>query len=104
MKGREDNVEKTKGVADIIDCFSWRTYRLEATAGGDFFHWGRWIKDNAACGQFAQASEEEQEAAHHSLVRVCEQADPETTQLRLGGPRCKSGGLLSFTEIPDGSA
>ena len=99
VKGREENVETTKGVADIIDCFSWRTYRLEATAGDDFFHWVRWIKDNAACRQFAQATKEEQEAAHQSLVRVCEQPDPETR-----GPRCKSGGLLPFTEIPDVSA
>ena len=102
VKGREENVEKTKGVANIIDCFSWRTYQLELTAGDDFFHWVRWIKDNAACGQFAQASEEEQEAAHHNLLRVCEEADPDT--LSLGGPRCKSAGLLPFTEISDGSA
>ena len=97
--GREEIVEKAKEVADIIDCFSWRTFQLEMTAGNNFFHWVRWIKDNAACRQFAQATKEEQEAAHQSPMRVCEQPDPETR-----GPRCKSGGILPFTEIPDGSA
>ena len=65
-------------MADIIDNFSRTTHLLGAAAGDDFFRWVRWIKDIAAWRQTAQTSEEEQEAVHQILVRLCDQPGPET--------------------------
>ena len=83
VETQDGNERNTKAVADIIDNFSRATYLLGAVTGDDFFCWDRWLKDIAAWRQNAEASEEEQEAVHQILVRLCDQPDPETWPLSL---------------------
>ena len=67
------DVRRTQQVAEMIDYCSSFAYRLEARTRDDFFMWVRWITDAAAARKHAPGDPVRQQAAHQSLMRVCDE-------------------------------
>lgn len=77
-------------ISDIVDAFSWLTWRLHTKTDAAFLTWIKWIKDTAAWRRqpYKTRNWGEKDPSHQNLEDVCAQRVP------WEGPRPKLLGFL----------